>query len=80
MGESVPSDVDPDQVSGGLGFTSRGAYGSAIFDPMDHTHLEIVVCDPCIELRARRREVHLVDPSGSPTHTFFDPESGDQGE
>ena len=32
----------------GVVFTSRGNYGSQVFDPMDATYLEINVCDPCV--------------------------------
>lgn len=35
-------------------FTTPGHYGSTVFDPMDGTSLEIVVCDGCLTGRADR--------------------------
>jgi len=37
------------QPIGGLAFSTRGHYGSAYFDPMDGQHLEITLCDDCVE-------------------------------
>lgn len=36
------------QPSGGLAFQTTGHYGSAFFDPMDGSRLEIAVCDQCV--------------------------------
>lgn len=36
------------QPSLGLAFSSRGHYGSTVFDPMDGSSIQIVVCDPCL--------------------------------
>ena len=33
---------------GGTVFRTYGNYGSAVFDPMDATYLEISVCDECL--------------------------------
>ncbi len=35
------------QPVGGVAFHSYGHYGSAEFDPMDGTCVEVVLCDPC---------------------------------
>lgn len=32
----------------GSTFTTRGQYGSAVFDPMDGTYLAVNICDPCL--------------------------------
>lgn len=37
------------QPLGGLAFSTRGHYGSAYFDPMDASYLEISICDKCVE-------------------------------
>lgn len=41
---------------GGLHFSTRGHYGSRVFDPMDgkDTKLEIAICDECIIDKAKR--------------------------
>lgn len=52
------------QPSGGLAFQTQGHYGSAVFDPMDGSLLEIAVCDDCIGRASRRNEVVLVDNKG----------------
>ena len=33
---------------GGTVFKTYGHYGSSVFDPMDASYLEIVVCDKCL--------------------------------
>ena len=47
----------PNQPLDGLSFSSRGAYGTTVFDPMDGSALEINVCDNCLELAGQRRQV-----------------------
>lgn len=37
--------------TGGTVFRTYGHYGSGIFDPMDASYLEIVVCDACMKQR-----------------------------
>ena len=32
----------------GVAFASYGHYGTAYFDPMDGSKIEIVICDPCL--------------------------------
>ena len=39
---------------GGTAFRTYGHYGSTVFDPMDASYLEIVVCDPCLKSRKNR--------------------------
>lgn len=36
---------------GGTVFRTYGHYGSTVFDPMDTSYLEIVVCDDCLRAR-----------------------------
>jgi hypothetical protein len=36
---------------GGTVFRTYGHYGSTVFDPMDATYLEIVLCDACLKTR-----------------------------
>ena len=36
------------------GVRTYGHYGSTVFDPMDASYLEIVVCDPCLKSRMNR--------------------------
>jgi hypothetical protein len=38
----------------GTAFRTYGHYGSTVFDPMDASYLEIVVCDPCLKSRINR--------------------------
>ena len=46
------------QPSDGLSFSSHGAYGSTVFDPMDGSHLEINVCDKCLMRQGDRKRVY----------------------
>ena len=39
---------------GGTVFRTYGHYGSTVFDPMDGSYLEIVVCDDCLTTRKDR--------------------------
>ena len=39
---------------GGTAFRTYGHYGSTVFDPMDASYLEIVLCDPCLKSRKNR--------------------------
>lgn len=38
----------------GLHFKSYGHYGSAVFDPMDGSSLDIAVCDECLILHKNK--------------------------
>lgn len=33
---------------GGVAFLSHGHFGSSVFDPMDGSIIQIVLCDPCL--------------------------------
>ena len=44
---------------GGTAFRTYGHYGSTVFDPMDASYLEIVVCDPCLKSRMNRTYVGI---------------------
>jgi len=52
------------QPSGGTGFSSRGHYGSTVYDPMcDGEVLELAVCDECLKARwERTRELRRRKP------------------
>jgi hypothetical protein len=39
---------------GGTVFLTYGHYGSSVFDPMDASYLEVVVCDDCLKTRTER--------------------------
>ena len=55
-GKKLPNVTDDseNQPSGGTCFQSHGQYGSTIFDPMDGSYIEIIVCDECL-MRYRNR-------------------------
>lgn len=42
---------DAVQPLGGTAFRTYGHYGSTVFDPMDGSYLDIVVCDECLSSR-----------------------------
>lgn len=46
------------QPGNGLAFFTYGHYGSAVFDPMDGSHLEICVCDRCLREAGEQGVVH----------------------
>jgi hypothetical protein len=46
----------------GLAFHSHGHYGTGIFDPMDGSYIEIVVCDECLEVSKAHGRV--IGPKG----------------
>lgn len=37
----------------GTYFRTHGNYGSTVFDPMDGSYLDILICNPCLAERAR---------------------------
>lgn len=39
---------------GGTVFRTYGHYGSSVFDPMDASYLEVVICDGCLAPRLDR--------------------------
>lgn len=43
----------------GLGFITLGHYGSTVFDPMDGSTWEIIVCDPCLKALEYRKDYIL---------------------
>jgi hypothetical protein len=68
----------PNQVYGGLIFSSYGNYGSFLYDPMDGSRLEIILCDDCISTAARRKEVVLAKESNDQiNYTFFAAPTGE---
>lgn len=49
--DAVYPDKDAVHPIGGTVFRTYGHYGSSVFDPMDASYLEIVVCDECLNGR-----------------------------
>jgi hypothetical protein len=39
---------------GGTAFRTYGNYGSSVFDPMDASYLDVVICDSCLTDRMDR--------------------------
>ena len=53
---------EPDvQPMDGLAFVTTGHYGSTVFDPMDGTYLEIVICDKCLVRYFQEVAPHIVE-------------------
>jgi len=46
-----PEDKPKVHPIGGTVFRTYGHYGSSVFDPMDASYLEVVVCDSCLRSR-----------------------------
>jgi hypothetical protein len=46
------SDHVVDQPHGGTNFSTKGHYGSTVFDPNGSEHLSINICDECLKLKA----------------------------
>lgn len=46
----------------GLAFQTYGHYGSAVFDPMDGSYLEIAVCDRCVDIAKVQGKVFESEP------------------
>lgn len=38
-----------EQPDGGVIFVAAGNFGSEVFDPMDGSKLQIIICDDCVE-------------------------------
>jgi hypothetical protein len=68
-GRDLASCSRPNQPLDGLAFSSRGHYGTTVFDPMDGSALEINVCDPCLVSAGERRRV-LRYPAQTPSPGF----------
>lgn len=49
--DAAHPDKDVVHPIGGTVFRTYGHYGSSVFDPMDASYLEIVVCDQCLNSR-----------------------------
>lgn len=49
--EAYPADNPQVHPINGTVFRTYGQYGSTVFDPMDASYLEIVVCDSCLKDR-----------------------------
>lgn len=47
-------DEDVVQPIGGTVFRTYGHYGSTVFDPIDGSFLDIVICDECLKSRLDR--------------------------
>ncbi len=53
----VQADFTENQPEDGSSFSSRGAYGSTVFDPMDGSHVEVNICDECLVAAGERGDV-----------------------
>jgi uncharacterized protein (DUF2225 family) len=51
---AYPDDNEKVHPIDGTVFRTYGHYGSTVFDPMDASYLEIVVCDRCLQSRLER--------------------------
>lgn len=63
------------QPDAGLHFDTGGAYGSTVFDPMDGSSLNILICDDCIVEAARKGHVLLDQKT---VGIGFNPSFGDE--
>lgn len=52
--EVYPEDDQRVHPINGTVFRTYGHYGSTVFDPMDASYLEVVVCDECLKKRLDR--------------------------
>ena len=52
--EAYPEDEPTVHPIDGTAFRTYGHYGSTVFDPMDASYMEVVVCDPCLRNRMER--------------------------
>ncbi len=50
------------QPSDAMSFSSPGAYGTTVFDPMDNSELVVVICDECLVKAGKDGIVHLSQP------------------
>lgn len=48
-------DLHDFQPNDGLCFTAYGHYGSTLFDPLDGSYMQIVVCDECLSANIKYR-------------------------
>lgn len=51
---AYPEDKPQVHPIGGTVFRTYGHYGSTVFDPMDASYMEVVVCDKCLTTRMNR--------------------------
>lgn len=58
---AVPKDVCDNQPCDANVFTSHGAYGSTMFDPMNDSFLEINVCSDCLRAAVKNNRIVKVD-------------------
>jgi hypothetical protein len=49
--DPYPEDRPQVHPIGGTLFRTYGHYGSSVFDPMDASYLEVIVCDECLEAK-----------------------------
>lgn len=54
--EVYPEDDQRVHPIDGTVFRTYGHYGSTVFDPMDASYLEVVVCDECLKKRLDRTQ------------------------
>lgn len=61
---AIPGDADINQPYKATAFITQGHYGSTFFDPMDGSHLEINVCDECLNKAVDKKQI-LIYNSGN---------------
>lgn len=61
--DEVMPGFSENQPNGGVTAMSRGNYGSTVFDPMDGSTIEFILCDPCLVAAGERGSVLTARPS-----------------
>lgn len=69
--ERVDGDLEM-QPHGGIMCSTRGNYGSRVFDSM-HTKLRFLICDECFDARRDRAKKIVPAPLQRPTYADWDP-------
>ncbi len=59
---AYPEDKPQVHPIGGTVFRTYGNYGSTVFDPMDASYLEVVVCDRCLKSRLHHTYEGVLEP------------------
>lgn len=57
-----PDDADTNQPYKATAFMTHGHYGSTFFDALDGTHLEINVCDECLNKAIDKKQILIYNP------------------
>lgn len=79
---AIPDEVDDEanQPYAGTAFTTRGHYGSTVFDPMDQwSFLELNICDDCLRAAAKKGHVLLGLKEPAPRSVKYQPWDPEKG-